>query len=64
MKYYHKMLSLVLVTILALVSRPTPSASQRDNTLALPARVINTNEAVCPSDEVREMVQDEIVQNI
>ena len=59
------MLSLVLVTILALVSHPTPSASQEDNTLTLPARVINTNEqAVCPSDEVREMVRDEIVQDI
>jgi len=57
------MLFLVLVTILALVSLPTPSASQRVNTLTLPARVINTNEAVCPSDEVREMVRDETVQN-
>ena len=59
------MLSLVLVTIIALVSLPTPSASQGDSTLTLPARVINTNEqAICPSDEVREMVRDEIVQDI
>jgi len=59
------MLFLVLVTIIALVSLPTPSASQGHNTLTLPARVINTNEqTICPSDEVREMVQDEIVQDI
>ena len=59
------MLSLVLVPIIALVSLPTSSASQGDSTLTLPARVINTNEqAVCPSDEVREMVRDEIVQDI
>jgi len=59
------MLSLVLVTIIALASLPTPSASQGDSTLTLPARVINTNaQAICPSDEVREMVQDEIVQDI
>jgi len=59
------MLFLVLVTILALVSLPTPSASKGNNTLTLPARVINTNEqVVCPSDEVQEMVRDEIFQDI
>ena len=61
-----KMLFLVLTAILALVSLPTPSASQGDNTLPLtiPVRVTNTNEQVCPSDEVREMVRDEINQDV
>ena len=51
---------LVLIALLALVSFPTPSASQGANTslpLMVPARVISTNEqAVCPPNEVREMV--------
>jgi len=59
---------LVLVAILALVSLPTPSASQGDNTtlpLTLPPRVISTNEqAVCPPNEVREMVRNETAQDI
>jgi len=59
---------LVIVVILALVSLPTPSASQGDNTtlpLMVPARVISTNEqAVCPPNVVREMVQNETIQNI
>jgi len=41
------MLFLALTAILALVSLPTPSASQGDNTtlpLTLPARVISTNQ--------------------
>jgi len=41
-----KMLFLALAPILTLVSLPTPSASQGDNTtlpLTLPARVISTN---------------------
>ena len=55
------------LAILALVSLPTPSASQGDNTpLTLPARVINnTNEQdSCPPDEVRQMVRDETVQDV
>ena len=68
MKYDYKMLFLVLVAILALVSLPTPSASQRANTtlpLTVPARVIRTNEqAVCPPNVVREMVQNEIVRDV
>ena len=61
-----KMLFLVLTAILALVSLPTPSASQGDNTLPLtiPVRVTNTNEQVCPSDEVLEMELDEINQDV
>ena len=60
------MLFPTLIAILALVSLPTPSASQEDNTaLTLPARVINTNEQdSCPPDEVREMVRDETVQDV
>jgi len=53
----EKMLLLAITTILALVFRPTPSASQGDNTvtalpLTRPPRVINTSEQVCPSVEV------------
>ena len=59
---------LVLIAILALVSLPTPSASQGDNTslpLTLPPRVISTNEqAVCPPNEVLEMVRNETAQDI
>ena len=67
MKYNHKIF-LVLVAILALVSLPTPSASQEDNTtlpLTLPVRVISTNgQTVCPPNEVREMVRNETDQDI
>ena len=45
---------LALVAILALVSLPTPSASQGDNTtfpLPLPATVINSQQALCPPGE-------------
>jgi len=62
------MLFLVLVAILALLSLPTPSASQGANTslpLMVPARVISTNEqAICPPDVVREMVRNETAQDI
>ena len=62
------MLFLALTAILALVSLPTPSASQRDNTtlpLTLPARVISTNQqAVCPHDEVQETERNETTQHI
>jgi len=49
------MLFLALVAILALVSLPTPSTSQGDNTtlplITLPARVIIANQqTVCPPD--------------
>ena len=62
-----KMLFLAIAAILALVSLPTPSASQEANTtvpLALPVRVISTNGQDCLSDEMREMVQNEINQDI
>jgi len=59
---------LVLIVILALGSVPTPSASQGDNTtlpLVLPARMIGTNrQAVCPPDEVREMIRNETSQDV
>ena len=60
------MIFLVLTAILALVSLPTPTSGQGDNTLpiTLPARVTNTNEQVCPSDEVQETVRDEINQDV
>ena len=61
------MLFLVLA-ILALVSLPTPSASQEDNTtlpLTLSVRVISTNEqAVCLPNEVQEMASSETDQDI
>ena len=61
------MLFLALAAILALVSLPTPSASQGDNTtfpLTLPARVISTNlQAVCPPDEVQETARNETTQD-
>jgi len=56
---------LALLATLALVSFPHPSTSQGADTtfpLTFPVRVINSNEQVCPSDEVREMVRDEINQ--
>jgi len=63
-----KMLSqLALIAILVLVSLLTPSTSQGDNNvlpLTLPARVTDTSEQVCPSDEVREMVRDVIDQDV
>ena len=63
------MLLRVLVAILALISLATHSASQEDNTstpLTFPARVIDTSEQVCPSDEVREMVHeiDQEIRNL
>ena len=62
------MLFLALTAILALVSLPNPSASQGDNAsfpLNLPPRVISANQqAVCPSDEVRETAKSETTQNI
>ena len=61
------MLFLALVTILALVSLPTPSVSQGDNApfpLTLPPRVISTNQqAVCPPDEVQETAKNETTQD-
>ena len=62
------MLFLALVAILALVSLPTPSTSQGDNTtlplITLPARVISANQqAVCPPDEVRETARSETTQD-
>ena len=61
------MLFLALVTILALVLLPTPSASQGDDPfpLTLPARVISTNQqAVCPPNEVQETARNETTQDI
>jgi len=62
------MLFLALITILALVSLPTPSASQGDNTpfpLTLPLRLITANQqAVCPPDEVQETTRNDTTQNI
>jgi len=62
------MLLLVLAAILALVSLPTPSASQEDNApfpLTLPPRVISTNQqTVCPPNEVQEIARNEITQDI
>ena len=52
---------------LALVSLPTLSNSQFDNTnlpLTYPARVINTTEQVCPPNEVQVSEQNKIVQDI
>jgi len=63
-----KMLSqLALIAILVLASLLTPSTSQGDNTalpLTFPARVTHTLEQTCPSDELREMVRDEIDQDV
>jgi len=59
------MLFLALITILALVSLPTPSASQGENTLTLPPRVISSNQqAICPPDEVQETARNETTQDI
>ena len=64
-KKHNNKMFLVLAAILALVSVPTPSASQEDSTalpLALPARVISTNEQdVCPPSE---MVRNETVHDV
>ena len=62
------MFFLVLATILALVSLPTPFASQGANTtfpINFPIRIINTaHQASCPPDEEREMARDETAQDI
>ena len=62
------MLFLALVTILALVSLPTPSASQENNVpfpLTLPPRVTSANQqAICPPDEVQETARNETTQVI
>ena len=63
---------LALVAILALVSLPTPSASQGDNTtlpLTFPTRVINSQQALCPPgetvrDEIRRDIQNSIRNTI
>ena len=63
-KTRHKceMLFLAFVATLAMVSLPTPSASQEDT---IPASVIfsNSQQVVCPSDEVWESTRDETTQN-
>ena len=62
------MLFLAIVVILTVVSPPTSSASQGDNTtlpFLLPARVISHNQqAVCPPDEVQETATNETTQDI
>ena len=59
------MLFLALITILALVLLPTPSASQGESTLTLPPRVISSNQqAVCPPDEMQETARNETTQDI
>ena len=58
---------MLFLAILALVSLPTPSASQGENTtlpLTVPTRITGTNQQVCSSDEVREIVREEIDQDI
>ena len=64
----YKMFFLVLATILALVSLPTPFASQGANTtfpINFPIRIINTaHQASCHPDEEQEMAQDETAQDI
>jgi len=68
MNHSCKMLFPVLIAILALVSLPTPSASKEDNTtlpLTIQARVISTSQqAVCPSEELRKTVRDEAAEDI
>ena len=57
---------MLFMVILALVSLPTLSTSQLDNTnlpLTYPARVINT-EQVCPSSEEQVNQQDQVAQDI
>ena len=62
MKQIAKMY-VIVVTSLALVFLPTPSASQVDNTkLTLPARVINVTAQVCPPDEVRVSEQNKVAE--
>ena len=66
MKHNCKMLFLDLIAILALVSLPTPSAGQGDNTAlpaTIPVRVINNQQAVCPPGQTArgDTVQD--IQN-
>ena len=57
------MLFVVTIAILALVSLPTPSASQGDNT-TLPLTVLpRVSEQGCLSDEVQEIVREEITQD-
>jgi len=63
------MLFLAVIAVPAQASFPTPSASQGDNTtlpFTLPSRITDTNEQVCPSDEVQEMVREinQDVQNL
>ena len=61
------MFLLALIAILALVSLPTSSASQGDNTvlpLSYPPRVINSTQQGCPQDDVREAVRNAIIQDI
>ena len=61
------MFLLALIAILALVSLPTPSASQGDNTVrpfSYPPRVINSTQQGCPQDDVREAVRNAIIHDI
>jgi len=65
MKQIVKMLCIIVIATLALVSLPTPSASQVDNTnLTLPARVIHITGQVCPSDEVRVSERNKIAEDV
>ena len=65
MKQIAKMLHTIAIATLALVSLPTPSASQVDNTnLTLPARVIDVTGQVCPSDEVRLSERNKIAEDV
>ena len=65
MKQIAKMLYVIVVATLALVSLPTPSASQVDNTkLTLPARVINVTAQVCPPDEVRVSERNKVAGDV
>ena len=62
MKQIAKMLYIIVVATLALVSLPTLSASQVDNTI--PPRVINVTEEVCPPDEVLANEQNKIDKDV
>ena len=58
----------LFIATLAVVSLPTPSASQEDTTtglpLTLPANVISTSQqVVCPSDEMWESARDETTES-
>ena len=58
---------MLFMVILALVSLPTLSVSQLDNTnlpLTYPARVINATEQACPPNEVQVNQQNELAQDI